>query len=270
MRMCIVGHAGVGKSPFSKVFKLQGWEPYRVREPRDAEDAKVCKTPHEYEALLRECREKQKPHYDGGSSSQNHLLVYDQWSFFKVRNDRQCLELTPAAKDASQSLRVEIFAPVLVEMIENRTQIASAFPLDLDDLAVVILNPDSTPISEMASPSLPLTLATHTAVAERSRAQGKPTDLPDILKRVDYLAGELKAWQDLQRIVPDTVECRRWKHFEYRYSTPRACLANAQAELIRARDTLVKAVEEQATHLVAAITPFLRSDAEILKLTTIV
>ena len=271
MRICIVGHAGIGKSPLSKLFKAEDWEPYRVRKPRNAADAEVCKTPDEYEELLRNCQAKQSLHYDGGSSSRNQLLVYEQWSFFKVRGDRQCLEHTPAAKDRSTALRVEIFGPVLVEMIENRAQIKVAFPLDPDDLVIVILNPDSTRISRMTTPSLSLALATHTAVAERSRAQGKSTDLPDILKRVDCLASELKAWKDLQNLVPrNTVECCRWRYFEYRYSTPCACLSNAQAELIKARDTLVEAVETQAKHLLPAISPLLRSHAEILKLTSIV
>jgi hypothetical protein len=270
MRICIVGHAGIGKSPISRLFRIEGWEPFRVRKPRNEEDKKVCKTLAEYQVLLEGCQ-KDEALYEGSGTSDNALRVFTDWSFFKVRGDPQCLEHTAAAKDPAISIRVEIFAPVLVEMIENSAKISAAFHLALEDLVIIMLNPDSVSFAKMTTPSVPLCLATHTAVSERNRVQGKPTDLPDMLKRIDYLTGELEAWVKLKNLVrKNTIECLRWPHFEYRYSSPCSCLANAQAELIRARATLVKAIHNQASHLEVQLLPLIRSETEILGLTKIV
>ncbi|MBP7049980.1 MAG: hypothetical protein KBE65_03100 [Phycisphaerae bacterium] len=270
MRVCIVGHAGVGKSPISKLFKVDGWEPFRVRKPRSEEDKAVCKTPAEYETLLEERRNKKRV-YTSCPTCSNDLKVFNDWSFFKVRGDPQCLQHTAAAKERETSLRVEIFAPVLVEMIENRSKITRAFHLAPEDLVIIMLNPDSVSFEQMMEPSIPLCLATHTAVSERNRVQGKPADLSDMLKRIDYLTGELEAWGKLKKLVrKNTIECLRWTHFEYRYSTPCTCLANAQTELIRARTTLLRAIHEQTPHLEDKLVSLIRSETEILALVRIV
>jgi len=42
LSVVILGHSGIGKSPLAHLFNVPGWEPFRVRKPRNAQDARVC------------------------------------------------------------------------------------------------------------------------------------------------------------------------------------------------------------------------------------
>jgi hypothetical protein len=89
-RICILGHSGIGKSNLAALFKVAGWEPYRVRVPRDAEDAAVCKSPDEFKKLREEAIQKGLKHkfqIEAGGD----LEVYDDCSIFKVRGKDQYL-----------------------------------------------------------------------------------------------------------------------------------------------------------------------------------
>jgi len=215
LRICIMGHSGVGKSPLAKLFKVGSWEPFRVRVSRGAEDAKVCKTLEEYERL--EADHYEKPLYESPSSSPNKLRVYDDWSFFEVRGAKQCLEHTLAAKDKFVPLRIEIYAPVFLEILKNSDSLTQAFALDRESLLILLLNPTSRLFRDMEKPSEELRLATLLATAERDRVLGKSVDLADSLRRVEHLNDELGAWRELRVSFPDnTVECCKWPHFEFR------------------------------------------------------
>lgn len=245
IRLCIMGPSGVGKSPLSRLFNVQGWEPYRIRVPRNAEDAKVCKTPDEYAALEAGHRSK-KLLYESPASSTNKLRVYRTWSFFEVRGSRQCLEHTPEAKDAAMPLRVEIFAPVLLEILQNLDAVRDAFAVSHENLLVLLLNPTSRPFREMSAPSEELRLATFSAATERDRVAGKAVDLADALRRVEHLQDEVAAWRELSALFPlNTVECMMWPHFEFRYTQPGHGPWHAASELGRARASMMKALEAQ-------------------------
>jgi len=233
LRVCILGHSGVGKTHLAQLFALEGWEPFRVREPRNPTDAALCKTPAEY-AALKAGRADVAPVYRGGPP--NDLRVYEDWSFFAVRNGAQCLEHTAAARDRSTSLRVEIFAPVLAELLEHHDEIdGRAFSLDPDDIVVLLLNPTARSIHEMVEPTDELRLATLFAIRERATVDDGDFDLADALRRSEFLDVELDAWKKVAKFVPHTVECLRWEHFEYRY------LVKGPSELSRARESVLAA-----------------------------
>jgi hypothetical protein len=270
MRLCILGHSGIGKSPFSKLFKIDGWDPLRVRwPPRNELDKKLCIKQEDYDLIVQN-HKKAKPLYEGTKDSPNHLRIFKDCSFFTVRGKKQYLKHTKEAKNKKVSLRVEIYAPVLVEMIENRSKLGSAFHLKIEDLVVVLLNPTSESFISMKTASMPLCIAVQTAIAERSKMQGKSTDLPDILDRIQSIGEEITAWQQLLSLLPNKIECKNWPHFEYHYSTPCPCLANAQVELLKTRETFLKTVKEQMPQLETSILEIIRTEKEILALSEIV
>ena len=238
LRVCILGHSGAGKTHLAKLFALEGWEPYRVRAPRNAADAAVCKSPAEYDALLAD-RAGHRLLYEGGTPSE--LRVYDDWSFFSVRNTEQCLEHTAAARDPSQPLRIELFAPVLAELLEHEKELdGRAFSLNVDNLVVLLLNPTARSIVDMEEPTDELRLATLLSIRERATVDDNDFDLADGLRRSEYLDDELEAWKRIAKFVPHTVECQRWEHFEYRH------IARGDAELVRAKASVLEAVASQA------------------------
>jgi hypothetical protein len=233
-RICILGHSGIGKSNLADLFKVAGWEPFRVRVPRDAKDALVCKSPDEFQKLLEEL--EPHPIYDGGN-----VKVYDKWSVFKVRGKDQCLEHTPEAKAEHSILRVEIFAPVLVEMLRTWQSLSSAFCLDPARTLIILLNPTSKSFKTMSQPPQELCLSTAIAVSERYRAGGKPVDLADVIQRTEHLSDELAAWRDLFTVGAPVVECLNWAYFEYRYQVSGDTLKVA----LQAREAVWKAIDKQ-------------------------
>jgi len=257
-----MGHSGIGKSPLTKLFKLTGWEPFRIRIPRNAEDAKVCKSPAEYDDLERRYVGAQLL-YAGEPDSSSKLRVYEDWSFFEVRGARQCLEHA-AAKVVSVPLRIEVFAPVFLEMLKNQGSLKSAFALSTENLLILLLNPTSTPFRDMHEPSQELRLATLFAVTERDRLMGKGVDLADGLRRVDYLAEELAAWREILELFPmNTVECRNWPHFEFRYTSPAQGPWHGQVELGQARKRVLGAVRTQTPEFATRLLEILRAEDEL-------
>ncbi|MGA7720536.1 MAG: hypothetical protein WCA84_05090 [Ignavibacteriaceae bacterium] len=265
IRICILGHSGIGKSPLAKLFEVEGWEPYRVRKPRNDADKLVCMSEKEYDNLIKEHQEL-KPLFK--SSKENDIRVYKDWSFFKVRNEQQCLKHTEISKDPSKSIRVEIFAPVLLEMIENISSLGNAF--SLNNLFFIFLNPTSESFVKMRKPSTELKLATHTAIVERYRAQGKIIDLADVSKRIKYLDDELKAWQEIIRIPSRYIECMKWSHFEYRYSANNLSISDSKEELIQARDTIINNIKTNNLDLLDCIESIMLSPDKIVKLDKII
>ena len=166
-RICILGHSGIGKTNLAGLFKVNGWEPYRVRIPRDADDAKVCMSPPDFERLLSELAGKKL--LDEGNAG---FKAYEDWSVLKVRGKDQILNHSIEAKSDDTLLRVEIFAPVLVAMFKNRAKLATT-SLDPSRTLVILLNPTGTSFRDMDEPSQELRLSTAFAVAERYRAAGK-------------------------------------------------------------------------------------------------
>ena len=236
-RICILGHSGIGKSNLARLFNVDGWEPFRVRKPRDAEDAKICMSPEEFERL-RSTLESKKLLYEGDGG----LKVYEDWSLLKVRGKDQCLSHTPEAKSDRSLLRVEIFAPVLVQMLKNRDKRAGVFSLDPARTLVILLNPTRTSFQGTDEPSQELRLSTAFAVAERYRAAGKPVDLADVIQRTEHLQDELSAWREMFTTGAVVVECMNWEHFEYRYTAS----GDTRMESRRARTALWQAIERHA------------------------
>lgn len=263
LRICIMGHSGIGKSPLTKLFKIDGWEPFRVRVPRNAEDAKVCKTPDEYKKL-EEGHRNLASLYESQGDNPNKLRVYDDWSFFEVRRANQCLEHTVAAKDKSIPLRVEIFAPVLIEILKNSEALRSAFVLDKENVLILLLNPTSCSFRDMQEPSEELRLATIFATTERARVAGKSVDLADSLRRVEHLNGELAAWREFCLLFPqNTIECCKWSHFEFRYTSPSEGAWHAQTELVGARKSILNAVAKQSPDFTSRLAEIMHTEDEL-------
>jgi len=255
-----MGHSGVGKSPLSKLFPVPGWDPFRVRRPRDENDKAMTKD--DFTALLVkgvvETKDKRwergelvfPPAQEDENPTDGEVIrrVYEEhglcvctgWSFFKVRDANQCL--CHKDFDPESSMRIEVFAPVLLNMIRERERLTAAFRLNLDNLLVILLNPTSLSFANMQEPSHELRLATALAVTERCRVNGGVADLADALRRVEHLNTELAAWREFisNGVVP-TVECLEWQHFEFRYH------ANEAAERDRARTSLFRAVWNHRT-----------------------
>ena len=105
LHLCIMGHSGVGKSPLSDLFDMRGWDPYRIRDARDAHDK--VKSKQEYESL-RVGANRGDVCYQ---SQQSSLSVCTKWSTFKVRDMEQCLDNTDF--DPRSDMRIEVFAPAV-------------------------------------------------------------------------------------------------------------------------------------------------------------
>lgn len=273
LRVCIVGPSGIGKSCLSKLFKIEGWDPKRVRKPRTPEEKNICISDDEYEKLLGDSSKGQLL-YESHPGSPNQLRVYENWSFFLVRRAKQCLEHTKAAKDANVPLRIEVFAPVLLEMLQSGPLLKNAFVLNPSDLLILLLNPTSISVGAMHEPSVELKQATLVSITERYRVQGKTIDEADGLRRVDYLVEELEAWKGFAEFFPtNTLECLRWPHFEFCYGTP-GNTAQARDELLKARKTLLDAIASlQSLHvqdLSTRLGHIMRTETEIQALTNIV
>jgi hypothetical protein len=239
-RICILGHSGIGKSNLADLFKVAGWEPFRVRVPRDEKDALVCKSPDEFR-ILREAAIRKGLKHNIQIDAGGNLEVYDDCSIFQVRGKDQYLEHTKEAKSWDTILRIEIFAPVLVEMLKNWDKLRSIFCLDPARTLIILLNPTSKSFKTMSQPSQELCLSTALAVSERYRASGKAVDLADIIQRTEHLSGELAAWRELFAAGANVVECLNWPYFEYRYKASGETLKVAS----QAREALWKAIKKQ-------------------------
>ena len=239
LRVCVLGHSGIGKSPLSKLFKVKPWEPLRVRPPRNEADRPNCMSP-EKSLELENKYKNEKPLNKNWKRSPNKLRVFKDWSSFEVRGKKQWLEHTKEAKDGTVSLRVEVYAPVLVELLNNLSDLKEAFTLDLDNFLIFILNPTSCSFKNMKEPSEELKIATRFAITMRSYLQDKDVDPEDVRSRVKNLNSELQAWKQLiNNPQVKTLECKKWPHFEF------VCLIsedNARATLRKARSSLLKPV----------------------------
>jgi len=164
IRPVLLGPSGIGKTPLSKLFKLESWHPYRVRAPRNEEDAKTCLSPEEYQRRER-LHAQDTPLYEGA----RRLRVYRERSLVEVRGTAQCLEHTPSIGDPSRAVLIELFAPVFVELLRNRERISPVVRLDPNDLLVLLLNPTSVSCAEIRDVPEALSAVIRCGILERSR-----------------------------------------------------------------------------------------------------
>lgn len=266
MRIAIFGHSGIGKSHLKRLFKVKSFEPFRVRIPRDKDDARVCKSPQEFQKLL-SAHDGYKPLSVADGDTSN-LRIFENWSFFKIRDkDDQCLEHTPGARNPAVPLMVEIYAPVFFDILRAQATIPEmknkVLSCDKEDLLIILLNPTSFPFKEMKSgPSMLFRLAAFTAVVERYRVQGKQVDLTDALRRVEFIDEELLAWQKLIEYGFTVVECLNWPYFEFTY----ADLADVGARFIKVRRFLLHCVNTQAPGKLVELESLILTPEEIVEL----
>lgn len=284
MRLCILGPSGIGKSVLSYLFKLKSWEPKRIREPRNKADEAVCMPPEKFANLVNEYKKIYKKqgalfefprqsHRRSEEVPEKDLYIFEKCSFLKVRGANQYLEHIDEAK-RNESLRIEIFAPLFVQMFQNREKIKNAFVLTPENIVVLLLNPTFDSYRDMRKPSTQLLSATLVSTIERSRLQKKGVDLADSLARIERLPEELDAWREMFKILPvNIIECKKWSHFEFRYSVPGNTLCNARNELIRARESVLLAIEKAERideGFKEAVKKIMRTPAEIVELSDIV
>jgi hypothetical protein len=256
--LCIMGHSGIGKSNLSDLFTVPGWDPFRVRKPRDKDDKAMSK--EDFETLLVKGVLDQtnvggkkyergklvfpetppEENSDDGAFIQKiymdkGLCICKNWSFFKVRDADQCIRHEDFK--AKSSMRIEIFPPHLLTLRKEWKKLKPAIELTADNILVVLLNPTACSFENMPEPSHELRMSCALSVMERARVKGEVPDLADALRRVGYLNEELVAWKAfISNVEINTLECLEWSHFEYRYHFDKL------AELNRARMSLFNAI----------------------------
>jgi hypothetical protein len=240
--VCILGPSGIGKSPLASLFCLAGFDPLRVREPRDDEDRALCiSEPDAFYLYKRETGSAGA--WPTPTAPTDWFILGDHWLFIGVRGDRQCLRFAEDDGTAvlRSSRRVEVFAPRLLDILNDRDACQMRIDLGPDNVVILLLNPSAASYDEMASsPDEDLKQATFYAITKRMELQGKPVDIPDAQRRVRRLADELVAWVALKGLVGQScIEYTAWQHFEFRYHQPDRSLASARRELLSARDTIV-------------------------------
>lgn len=247
IHICILGPSGIGKSPLASLFKLPGFEPFRIRPPRNEKDKLVCKSEDEAKTIFEE-QGFPEDKWPTVKATDDWFYVGKQWIFFSVRGDKQCLEYK---SDKGRHLldepkRMEIFAPRLVDILDNKNDCGKALGLSAENLIILCLNPSATSYTGMSGiPNDELKHAIFYGISKRTELQCKPVDVQDILKRVRRLGEEIKAWSSLQNNA--FYEFTSWGHFEYRYYQPDGTHDNAIRELITTRRTLLNRLEKEAS-----------------------
>lgn len=263
----IIGPPGIGKSNLACLFSVPGWEPLRIRIPRNEKDTLVCIS--EKEAKLIFAEEFGKGNWPKSKVDEKWFHVGRQWIFFCVRADKQLLQIRDekGAQLSHQQKRIEIFAPRLIDILRNRKNSGRAVGLSPNNVVIICLNPGATSYSRMTQATEELKQVTFYGVTKRSELQRNPVDIPDALKRVRRLDEELKAWQRLKEMVPNFVECTSWCHFEFRYHQPSGTLADARRELRSARETLIEGISQLKDETAKqAVLGIMRSEKGITKL----
>jgi len=274
--VCVLGPSGIGKSPLASLFRLAGFDPLRVRDPRDDKDRALCiPEPDAIDLYVREAASAGP--WPTPKAPTDWFVIGDHWLFISVRGDRQCLRF--AEKEGRpvlrSSRRVEVFAPRLADLLKDRDGCQSKIDLKPDNVIILLLNPSATSYDTMASsPDDDLRQATFYSITKRTEFQRKPVDIPDAQKRVRRLPEELVAWIEIKRLVgPSCVEYTRWQHSEFRYYQPDGSQAAARRELLSARDTVLAGLYEAQTNPVVQrllASDVICSSGEILELTDIV
>ena len=275
IHLCGLGPSGIGKSPLAALFRIPGFEPYRVREPRDEKDRLVCKSPAEAKDIFI-AQGFPADEWPTGKARDDWFCVGSEWLFFSARGDKQCLQFQDEhAHLLRNAKRIEIFAPRLVEILGNKDGSGDKLAITSDNLAVILLNPSAAPFTQMkGKPDIELEQATFYAITKRTELQGKPVDLPDALKRIRRLPEELVAWVQIQKQARASLECTAWQHSEFRYFQPGGNKQDAVRELLTARDRLLREMQAAAsanpTFASLLRSDVIRSAEEVLKITDIV
>jgi hypothetical protein len=260
----------------ASLFRLAGFDPLRVRDPRDDKDRALCIPEAEaIDLYLREAASAGP--WPTPKAPDDWFVIGDRWLFISVRGDRQCLRFEE--EDGKPVLRsprrVEVFAPRLLDLLKDRDGCQSRIDLKPGNVVILLLNPSATSYDRMAgSPDADLTQATFYSITKRTELQNKPVDIPDAQKRVRRLRDELAAWIEIKRLVGSScVEYTRWQHSEFRYYQPDGSQAAARRELLSARDTVLAGLYEARRDPVVKrllASDVIYSSAEILELTDIV
>jgi hypothetical protein len=274
--VCILGPSGAGKSPLSCLFHLAGFDPLRVREPRDDKDKVLCiSEPDAMDLFHREVGNDSE--WPTPKAPADWFVLGDHWLFLSVRGVRQCLRFSEDDGTAvlRSSRRVEVFAPRLLDILKNKRQCRKKIDLRPDNVVILLLNPSSDSYKEMAnSPDEDLKQATFYSITKRMELHGKPVDIPGAMKRVRRLTEELAAWVKIKEAVGvSCLEFKAWQHFEFRYHQPESSLASSRRELLSARDTILAELYRfQSNPVIERLlsSGVIRTSKEILELTDIV
>jgi len=214
-----MGHAGVGKSPLGKLFRdeVLRIEPYRVREaPRGKDDSFYAS---------QEVRDKLKLLSSRGIIEViNDIEIHPMVTFFKVRDSDQFL-FTPVGPYGDRSYKVEIYAPVLLHLLDFdiTREILPFLVGGKQNLALIlILNSCRKPLNSKVFKVSELEAKTELAVMCRHELKGTPREEAekDAKKRVQSLHEELPAWKALgTKSTPEfaVVDIDAWEYLEYTY-----------------------------------------------------
>jgi len=268
MRLVVCGPSGIAKSIIMKLLTLLGVDPKRVRKPRTGEDPNMCMDPDAFNNLKAQL--ELRP--GGPIYKTEDLSVYRDWAIFRIRQkDWQALPLEGAFKDAYSDVRVEVFAPVLVDLLIHHAQLRDAFSLEPENVLVILLNPTGTSYRDMTAPTEELRTATRQSIRDRLQVQwtnsGKEGEVQiskeqelDISNRVGrHLDEELVAWRQFWDICT-VAECKAWSHFE-----AQCILDSSGRERLAMKRDLLQAVGEQAPAFLDAVRSAFKPDSQILE-----
>lgn len=230
INLCVLGPAGIGKSPLDALFRNQATtiEPYRVRKAPRGSDDRYYVASEVLQALLSLCRELGEPFYivdskkEGNSyldGSRRWIEIYGQATFFTVRNVEQVL-LHSIATPTSTVRKIEVFGPVLASLLsrislENRPR----FITDVNLTFFILLNPCKESFRQISGDQVIQAYDWPFLQRERARRRGKVADEIDVQARIASLLDELAAWKSLWGLQGnfDVIEVTEWDVFEYTY-----------------------------------------------------
>ena len=242
INLCILGAAGVGKSVLNDLLKdgVEIIEPFRARTEGARYGEKVYISPVILSELLilnRRvdrgpilCIDSDKnifpPYLSGNHEFRKWLEVYQRATFFMVGNTKQILL---HHKIKSELRKVEIFAPVLLDILENRAlrgiipfleNIEKTIFLLLNPLNESILNFDPRQIINWAGWGRN---QWQEIQDKRNKQKNKRVEPGDVQARIELLPIEMEAWRAFAQMAEKNkerysfIECVKWNHFEYKY-----------------------------------------------------
>lgn len=242
INLCILGAAGVGKSVLNDLLKdgVEIIEPFRARMEGARCGEKVYISPVILSELLilnRRvdrgpilCIDSDKsffpPYISGNHEFRKWLEVYQRATFFAVGNTKQILL---HQKIKSELRKVEIFAPVLLDILENRA-LAGIVPFleNVEKTIFLLLNPLNESILNFDTRQI-INWAGwgrnqwQEIQDKRNKLKHKKSDAADVQTRIDLLPIEAEAWRALAKLSEKNrdkycfIECIKWNHFEYLY-----------------------------------------------------
>ena len=240
--LCILGASGTGKSILNDLLKdnIEIIEPYRARNEGARASEKVFIPPEIVSELLILNRRLDRgpilsldsdkhifpPYISGEHSFRKWLEVYKRATFFLMGNNRQVLL---HQKIKSDLRKIEIFAPVLLDILENRALhdvipflggVRKTIFLLLNPLSESIMNFDPKQIINWAGWGRK---QWQEIQDKRNKLKCHRVDPHEVQTRIDLLPIQAETWRSFAALADEDkehfgfIECIKWKYYEYKF-----------------------------------------------------